>query len=456
MRRIDDTIAAVATPIGEGALAVIRISGPDALAVADRCFRPAGKTRPSEAPSHTLHFGHVLQDDRPVDEVMLGVMHAPRTFTREHIVEITCHGGIVPAKAVLDAVLKSGARLAEPGEFTRRAFLNGRIDLAQAEAVADVIRSRTELALRSAEDQLAGHLSGEVNRLRDDLLRILAHVEAHIDFPDEDIEPDTAASLVGSLQRSIEFMDSLLKTANEGAILRHGVRAAIIGQPNAGKSSLLNQLLGKDRAIVSQVPGTTRDTIEEVANIRGLPLILIDTAGLHDSVDEIEVEGVRRSRRALERAEIVLHVLDQSQPLGIVDEQLLRELEASKRILIRNKSDLASRLELPDALPGQVVRVSCLTGQGIDDLKTQVSEMAWSGRVDAEMLPVMINSRHEHALRRARSAAADASNALRSGQALDLVAVDLRISVAAVGEIVGKTATEDLLDVIFSEFCIGK
>jgi tRNA modification GTPase len=456
MKSIDDTIAAIATPFGEGALAIVRVSGSDALTIADRCFRPAGKTTPSQARSHTLHFGHVLQEDQLIDEVVLGVMHAPRTFTREHIVEITCHGGIVPAKAVLDAVLKSGARLADPGEFTRRAFLNGRIDLAQAEAVADVIRSRTELALRSAEEQLSGRLSGEVNRLRDDLLRILAHVEAHIDFPDEDIEPETAAGLEASLHRAIECMDRLLRTANEGAILRHGIRAAIIGQPNVGKSSLLNQLLGKDRAIVSQVPGTTRDTIEEVANIRGLPLVLVDTAGLRDSGDEIEVEGVRRSRLALQRAEMVLHVLDQSQPLGSVDAQLVGELQPTKRILIRNKADLPSRLEMADPSLGPVVHVSCLTGEGIDELKSQIAEIAWSGHLEAEMLPVMINSRHEDALRRARMAAARATDALRSGAALDLVAVDLRISVAAVGEIVGKTATEDLLDVIFSQFCIGK
>ena len=294
----EDTIAAIATPLGESGLAVIRVSGTQALAVADRCFEPQGKSslRPTVSPSHTLHYGHVVREGRVLDEVLLAVLRAPRTFTREDIVEITCHGGLLPAKLVLEALLASGARLAEPGEFTRRAFLNGRLDLAQAEAVADLIHSRTELALQAANEQLAGRLSRRINDLRDQMLQTLAHVEAHIDFPDEDIAPDTRHQLIVRLQRGVTFMDELLRTANEGQLLRRGIRAAIVGRPNAGKSSLLNQLLGRDRAIVSAIPGTTRDTIEETANIRGLPVLFIDTAGLREARDEIELEGIRRSR----------------------------------------------------------------------------------------------------------------------------------------------------------------
>src|SRR5205085_3402856 len=247
--------------------------------------------------------------------VLLSVMRAPRTFTREDVVEITCHGGLLPAKLVLDTLLENGARLAEPGEFTRRAFLNGRIDLAQAEAVADLIHSRTELALRAANEQLAGKLSARINELREQMVKTLAHIEAHIDFPDEDIAPATKDQLIARLEQGVGFMDELLRTANEGQILRHGIRAAIIGRPNAGKSSLLNQLLGHDRAIVSAIPGTTRDTIEETANVRGLPIVFIDTAGLREARDEIEEEGIRRSRKSLEQAELILHVLDISQPL---------------------------------------------------------------------------------------------------------------------------------------------
>ena len=298
---LDDTIAAIATPLGEGGLAVIRLSGAEALAVADRCFAPVGEAsvKPSAAATHTIHFGHVVRDGQTVDEALLAVMRAPRTFTREDVVEITCHGGILAAKMVLDTVLANGARLAEPGEFTRRAFLNGRIDLAQAEAVADLIHSRTELALRAANEQLAGKLSQRINKLRDEMLETLAHVEAHIDFPEEDIAPDTLSQLIARLEHGVAFMDELLRTAHEGQILRRGIRAAIIGRPNAGKSSLLNQLLGHDRAIVSPIPGTTRDTIEETANIRGLPVVFIDTAGLREAGDEIELEGVRRSRETL-------------------------------------------------------------------------------------------------------------------------------------------------------------
>ena len=281
-----------------------------------------------------------MHEGQNVDEVLLAVMRAPRTFTREDVVEITCHGGILPAKLVLDAVLANGARLAEPGEFTRRAFLNGRIDLAQAEAVADLIHSRTELALRAANEQLAGKLSQRINHLRDEMLETLAHVEAHIDFPEEDIAPDTKDQLIARLDRGVAFMDELLRTANEGQILRRGIRAAIIGRPNAGKSSLLNQLLGHDRAIVSPIPGTTRDTIEETANIRGLPVVFIDTAGLREARDEIEVEGVRRSRQSLQQAEFILHVLDASEPLTEADRNYLAEFAGKKRILVRNKMDL--------------------------------------------------------------------------------------------------------------------
>lgn len=474
----DDTIAAIATPLGEGGLAVIRISGQGALAVADRCFKPAGKKslRPGDAASHTIHYGHVERKGRRVDEVLCAVLRAPRTYTREDVVEITCHGGILSTKAVLDTVLECGARLAEPGEFTKRAFLNGRLDLTQAEAVLDVIHSRTELALAAANEQLAGKLSQRINQLRDDLMHVLAHVEAHIDFPEEDIAPDTRAELERRLDAGIVFMDELLRTANEGQILRRGVRAAIVGRPNAGKSSLLNQLLGHDRAIVSPIPGTTRDTIEETANIRGIPVVFIDTAGLREAGDEIEVEGIRRSRQSLARAEFILHVLDASEPLTPADDKYLSEFADKRRILVRNKVDLPQKLASADlARQSQnrcepcnqpqragsetgvpVVDVCCTTGQGIEPLKDAIKVLVWSGAVTAEMAQVTINSRHQDALRRARDSTALTLDALRADLTLDLVAVDLHIAVNAVGEVVGKTTTEDLLDSIFSQFCIGK
>ena len=451
----DDTIAAIATPLGEGGLAVIRVSGKDALAVSDRCFEPVGSRskKPSTAESHTIHYGKIVRAGQQVDEVLCAVMRSPRTYTREDVVEITCHGGILSTKSVLDTLLESGARLAEPGEFTRRAFLNGRLDLAQAEAVADLIHSRTELALSAANEQLAGKLSQRINQLRDEFMATLAHIEAHIDFPDEDITPDTKEKLEGRLEHGVAFMDALLRTANEGQILRCGIRAAIIGRPNVGKSSLLNQLLGHDRAIVSPIAGTTRDTIEETANVRGIPVVFIDTAGLRVAKDDIESEGIRRSRESLARAELILHVLDGSEPITSEDELLLNEFADKKRILVRNKVDLPVRL-LSDG--PAFVDVCCITGNGIEQLKDAIKSLVWSGAVNAEMSQVTINSRHQDALRRAREAAQRALDVLRGDSSLELVAADLRESVHAIGEIVGKTTTEDLLDSIFSQFCLGK
>ncbi|PYK01199.1 MAG: tRNA uridine-5-carboxymethylaminomethyl(34) synthesis GTPase MnmE [Verrucomicrobia bacterium] len=478
---LDDTIAAIATPLGEGGLAVIRLSGPQALAVADKSFAPLGKSslKPSQAPTHTIHYGHIVRQGRTVDEVLLSVMRQPRTFTREDIVEITCHGGILAAKIVLDTVLENGARLAEPGEFTKRAFLNGRIDLTQAEAVSDLIHARTELSLAAANEQLAGKLSQRINQLRDDMMKALAHVEAHIDFPDEDIAPDTRQQLLSRLERGVAFMDELLRTANEGQILRRGVRAAIIGRPNTGKSSLLNQLLGHDRAIVSPIAGTTRDTIEETANIRGLPVVFVDTAGLRQAGDVIEQEGIRRSHETVTKAELILHVFDVSEPFTREDEAYLAQFAHKKRLIVRNKVDLPMKLALPLTLSlspsdgervaegrvrgdpdeinaTRVVDVCALTGQGIEPLKDAIKDLVWSGEIKAEMLQVMINSRHQDALRRAREATLRTIEAFRTDLTLELVALDLRIAVNAVGEIVGKTTTEDLLDSIFSQFCIGK
>ncbi|MBI4659326.1 MAG: tRNA uridine-5-carboxymethylaminomethyl(34) synthesis GTPase MnmE [Verrucomicrobia bacterium] len=455
---LDDTIAAISTPLGEGGLAIIRLSGPEALRIADGCFAPVGQRslKPTAAATHTIQYGRIVQGGRIVDEVLLSVLRAPRTYTREDMVEISCHGGLLPAKLVLDTLLENGARLAEPGEFTKRAFLHGRIDLTQAEAVADLIHSRTELALAAANEQLAGKLAKRIHELRDEMVKTLAHIEAHIDFPEEDIAPDTKEQLLDRLTNAVAFMDRLLRTADEGQILRRGIRAAIVGRPNVGKSSLLNQLLGRDRAIVSPLAGTTRDTIEETANIRGLPVIFIDTAGLRRSGDMIELEGMRRSRETLRKAELILHVFDASEPLTPEDESYLAEFAPKNRIVVRNKIDLPGRLSLPANLNAPGVDVCCVTGQGIETLKDAIKEMIWAGKIGAEMLEVMINSRHQDALQRARAATIRTIEALRSDLTLELVALDLRLATNAVGEIVGKTATEDLLDSIFSQFCLGK
>src|SRR5687767_6103380 len=378
---LQDTIAAISTPIGEAGLGVVRLSGAPSLKIADTCFKPIGESsaKPSEGRTRPVHYGKRHRAGKMIDEVLLTVLRAPRTFTREDMVEISCHGGVLPTKLVLDAMLAAGARMAEPGEFTKRAFLNGRIDLAQAEAVADLIHSRTELALTAANEQLAGKLSRRIEDLRNQMVQTLAHIEAHIDFPDEDIAPDTKEQLLNRLEGGVQFMDELLATASEGQILRRGIRAAIIGRPNAGKSSLLNQLLGHERAIVSPVPGTTRDTIEETANIRGIPVIFVDTAGIRESQDAIEAEGIRRSRESLARAELVLEVMDRSEPVS-EGEQLTQETKG-KHLLVLNKIDLPHKGEIPQ----RAHRISCKTGEGLEQLKDAIRDAVWSGRVGGEM-----------------------------------------------------------------------
>lgn len=459
MFSLESTIAAIATPLGEAALGVIRISGAEALSVVDRCFRPAasGKTL-SKSPTHTAHYGHIVRDGRVVDEVIALVMRAPSTFTREDSVEIGCHGGVVVVKAVLETVLAAGARAAEPGEFTRRAFLNGRIDLAQAEAVCDLIHARTELAASVAQEQLAGKLSKQIDRLRTELMGTLAVVEAHIDFPEEDLPPATRSDLSRKISEAIGFVSRLLAGAGDGQILRRGIRATLAGRPNAGKSSLLNHLLGHERAIVAPTPGTTRDTIEETASIRGLPVIFIDTAGLRESSDRVEREGVERSRRAMATADLILHVVDQSEPLHESDAALFEQLRDRKSILVLNKCDLPRGFSEEGIrfTAGASVQTSCHDGQGIEALKDAILSQVWRGGVPGESWQMMINSRHQDALRRTGEALRKAEAAMTGDWTLEIVAMELRMAATAAGEIVGKTSTEDLLDLIFSKFCIGK
>ena len=455
---LEDTIAAIATPLGEGGIAIIRISGIKAVNVGDSVFQPLSKAKNhlANSKSHTIHYGYIYLNKQRLDEVMVSVMRGPSTFTREDIIEINCHGGIQATKAVLDAVLKAGARLAAPGEFTKRAFLHGRIDLTQAEAVLDLINARSGLALSAANEQLEGKLSQRINQLRDETMHVLAHVEAHIDFPDEDIEPDTMNGLIERLEKAKSFIDQLLATANDGQLIRRGIRVAIIGKPNAGKSSLLNQLLGHDRAIVSNIAGTTRDTISEEAQIRGIRVVFIDTAGLQETNDKVEQEGVKRTRTLLNQADLVLYVIDASEPLTEDSQTSLANLRDRKHILVLNKSDLPTELELTKIKNSKTVSVSSINGDGIESLKETIQNSVWDGEITSEMFEVMVNSRHQEALNRAKISLDTSIKQLKSGVELDLVSVDLRISTNAIGEIVGKTTTENLLDSIFSTFCIGK
>lgn len=454
-----DTIAALATPPGEGGLAVIRVSGPAALQIVDRCFRASGKRAGvvQEQVSHTLRHGWITQEDRDLDEVLVAVMRGPRSFTGEDVVEVSCHGGSYVSGQVLEVLFRCGARAAEPGEFSRRAFLNGRLDLAQAEAVADVIHASTEWSLSAAREQLKGSLSRRVELLRGDLMGVLAHLEAYIDFPDEDIDPDTGDAFRSRMEAACLSLDQLLATADEGRMLREGIQIAIVGRPNAGKSSLLNALLGEDRAIVTPQAGTTRDVLREAANIRGIPVWFLDTAGLRESGDAIELEGMRRAAEMADRADLVLHVMDSSsagEP-DLPEETVSRW--SDRRLVVWNKSDL-QEASFPDRLPQDPLSVciSCLTGEGLDLLRDRIRERAGRRFSKESEGGAAINARHKAALFRAREALVQALDSLARGEGPELCAMDLRVSVQAVGEVVGHTSTDDLLDAIFSTFCLGK
>jgi tRNA modification GTPase len=442
-----DTIAAISTPAGEGAIALIRISGEGAIAVADRVYR--GKGTPSEFPSHTQHLGEIVQGNQMIDQVMLGVHRAPGSYTGEDLVEISCHGGILVTARVLEACLRAGARAARPGEFSERAFLNGKMDLTQAEAVMDLIRAQSDLALRSANEQLEGRLGAEVREIRAQLIEMLAHVEAAIDFPEEDIAPDEGGKLRARLDSVREKMSALLATAEQGRILREGIRAVIYGPTNAGKSSLLNRLLGYDRAIVSERPGTTRDTIEEVINLRGIPIRLLDTAGLRDSVDELEREGMARTEKSLATADLLLHVLDRNAPKPARFQENSTDQIA---LVLLNKSDLP---EHPDWENHNALRISCLEDDGLRGLEDAIIEKISRHHLRPESA-LAINARHRDCLRRALESCDLARDTMTNGLAPEYVAVDLRAALRAVGEITGEENAEEILDSLFAQFCIGK
>lgn len=442
-----ETIAAISTPAGEGAIALIRISGEDAIGVADRIYR--GKEKPSEFPSHTQRLGEIVEEDRMIDQVMLAVHHAPASYTGEDLVEISCHGGVLVTGRVLEACFRAGARGARPGEFSERAFLNGKMDLTQAEAVMDLIRAQTDLALRSATEQLEGRLGSEISAIRADLIQILANVEAAIDFPEEDIAPDEGARLRMRLDTVRQKIRDLLATAEHGRILREGVRAVIYGPTNAGKSSLLNRLLGYDRAIVSQKPGTTRDTIEEMINLRGIPIRLLDTAGLRDSSDELEREGMARTERSLATADLLLHVLDRNAPKPA---DFNDEATEQIRMVLLNKSDLP---EHPGWRDHDALRISCLEANGLDGLEEAIVARISQHHLRPESA-VAINARHRDCLRRALDSCELVEATMKNGISLEYAAVDLRAALSAVGEIVGEANVEAILDSVFAQFCIGK
>lgn len=456
-----DTIAAISTPPGEGAIAIIRLSGDEAIQIADRIFY-AQKSL-GDVESHTIHYGHIVDPStgETVEEVMATVMRAPRTFTREDVVEINAHGGIVSVNRVLQLLLRNGAKLAEPGEFTKRAFLNGRIDLSQAEAVMDLIRAKTDRAMGVALQQMDGNLSRLIRSLRQEILDALAQVEVNIDYPEyDDVEEMTQRMLVEKAQLVRASVEQLLLTAQQGKILREGLATAIIGRPNVGKSSLLNQLIQEEKAIVTDIAGTTRDIIEEYVNVRGVPLRLIDTAGIRETEDIVEKIGVERSRKALQEADFILLVLNQHEPLSVEDEALFEAVAGQNFVVVLNKTDLAQNIDVARVrqLAGEnpVVETSLVNEAGIAELELAIKELFFAGEIDAGDATYVSNARHIALLHEAIQAIDAVIEGVEAGMPVDIVQIDMTRAWDLLGEIIGESVQDELLDQLFNQFCLGK
>ncbi len=456
----EDTIAAIATALGEGSIAVVRVSGPEAIETVAKLFKSKQDLR--EVDSHTVQYGWIVdpQSGRRIDEVLVTVMKGPRSFTAENVVEISTHGGIVAVKTVLELVLRHGVRLAEPGEFTKRAFLNGRIDLAQAEAVIDLIRSKSDRAFQVARRQAEGSVSKKIVPLRQQLIELIAHVEVNIDYPEHDVE-DVTAELIRSNCRSVlAEVNELLQRSNEGKILREGIVTAIVGRPNAGKSSLLNALARENKAIVTDIPGTTRDIVEETVALSGIPLRLLDTAGIRETEDLVEQIGVERSHGALNDADLILLVLNQHEELHEDERKLLQQLKDRSTIVVVNKIDLPAKLDAGeierDYSSERIVYLSAKEGQGIERLERAVTGMFFSGAVESGDITYVSNARHIALLHRTRQSLEDAIQATYEGVPIDLIQIDISASWESLGQILGDAAGDSLLDQIFSQFCLGK
>lgn len=458
----EETISAVCTAIGEGAVGIIRISGEKALMVGEMLFKAASGKKISEYPVNTLVYGHVYDNDGSiVDEVMAVYMRAPHSYTAEDVVEIQCHGGVRSLQKILSLSYAAGARPAEPGEFTKRAFLNGRIDLVQAEAVMDIIKSRSDAALKVAVRQQEGQLSAQVRKLRKELLDVIVNLEAVIDYPEDDIEELTFANVLESVHNTSSGVKKLLENAHTGRILREGLHVAIIGKPNVGKSSFLNFLLKEDRAIVSEFAGTTRDVIEEQFMLGGIPIVLADTAGIRETDDYVERIGVEKSRRILSEAELVIVVLDGSQPLTDEDKEILALVKGRQYVIIINKSDLGSAdveqsLKKEGFYESPVIGLSAKTGAGFDKFTEWLQQFVYGNDRHLGDGIYVQNARHERLLNASLESMNDALTAAENQLPYDCIMIDLRNAAEYLGEITGDTVRDEIINEIFSKFCIGK
>ncbi len=457
-----DTISGISTPLGEGGIGIVRISGEDALKVAERITQLKANISFSSILSHTIHYGFIAEPKtgEKIDEILMLYMKGPRSFTGEDVVELHCHGGLIPVRSIYELTIQYGARPAEPGEFTKRAFLNGRIDLAQAEAVIDLIRAKTEAGSRAALTQLQGMLSTKIKGMRHALLEMIAFAEAAIDFPEEDIEEITTAQIAERVGVILTQINNLVSTAHSGKIMREGLYTVIAGKPNVGKSSLLNALLRESRAIVTDIPGTTRDVIEEFINIKGIPLRLVDTAGVRETKDVVERIGVEKTQEILEKADLILMVLDASLPLSKEDRTLLTALKDRPAVVIINKTDLPIVLnekEVTDIVPTKkIMRLSVVEKEGLQELEDYLVSLVYEGKVTGGEGAIITNARHLYALQKAEGSLSDVLQTVGDQMPVDCVVVDLRAAWEALGEITGDTVGEDIIDQIFATFCIGK
>ncbi|HHC6096768.1 TPA: tRNA uridine-5-carboxymethylaminomethyl(34) synthesis GTPase MnmE [Staphylococcus aureus] len=456
-----DTITSISTPMGEGAIGIVRLSGPQAVEIADKLYK--GKHLLNDVPSHTINYGHIIDPESKevVEEVMVSVLRAPKTFTREDIIEINCHGGILTINRVLELTMTYGARMAEPGEFTKRAFLNGRIDLSQAEAVMDFIRSKTDRASKVAMNQIEGRLSDLIKKQRQSILEILAQVEVNIDYPEyDDVEDATTEFLLEQSKEIKQEINRLLDTGAQGKIMREGLSTVIVGKPNVGKSSMLNNLIQDNKAIVTEVAGTTRDVLEEYVNVRGVPLRLVDTAGIRETEDIVEKIGVERSRKALSQADLILFVLNNNEALTQEDYTLYEVVKNEDVIVIVNKMDLEQNIDINEVkdMIGDtpLIQTSMLKQEGIDELEIQIRDLFFGGEVQNQDMTYVSNSRHISLLKQARQTIQDAIDAAESGGPMDMVQIDLTRTWEILGEIIGETASDELIDQLFSQFCLGK
>lgn len=460
---LEDTIVAIATPLGEGSIGVIRMSGTEAISIGKKIFQPKVNLDWYIKDNFRLVYGHVVDPTTGeiADEVLLSVMRGPRSFTAEDVVEISCHGGIIPLRKVLELILRQGVRLAEPGEFSKRAFLNGRLDLAQAESIIDIIRAKTDESAKIALNQLSGKLSQQVSTLQNDVLGLLAKIEAIIDFPEDDIPDETLEEIVIRCNSLIVEINKLLEQADTGKIYREGLKTVIVGKPNVGKSSLLNALLREQRAIVTDIPGTTRDVIEEVLNIKGVPLKIIDTAGLRETQDLVERIGVERSRQLLGQADLVLLVLDATTGITVEDLGVIDLIQGKKVLVLINKIDVTQKSmdisKLKNFLYDSIsIEISAKKEIGLESLEKAILDLVLEGKVAASENIFISNSRHRHALERARQHLVDAKQGIQDFVPPDIVSIDLKSCWEILGEITGNSVAEDLIDRIFADFCIGK